>query len=194
MKILRFIALPVALLVSACVQPQMESPNNYATRDAMAVQQVSRCRVLDVQQVRLGAQPTRTGYGYYGNTTTAQTLQGPGAQTGAVLGTLLGAALGNEVSGGDQLVTTLIAVGGAAAGTRIGSNVDRNSPANVALEYSVINGKGQEMVIVQPYRQGDRVTQPGQSCRITQTASGARVLPAEHLPGSVNAPKTTRIN
>lgn len=194
MKFFHLILLPFVLLVSACVHPEMESADNYATRDAMGVQQVSRCRVLDVHQVRLGAQPVRTtGYSPYGRTTTEQTLRGPNAQTGVIIGALIGAAVGNEVSNGDQLITALTTIGGAAAGTNIGARVDRNSPANVALEYSVIDARGNEMVIVQPYRQGDRITQRGETCRITQTASGARVLPGEHLPGAVNAPKTTRI-
>jgi outer membrane lipoprotein SlyB len=182
--------------LAACVHPNTPTEQKYTDADAFRQQNVQRCRVLDVREVRTGAQQMARQSNPYGyrTTTTAQTLSGPGAQTGAGLGAILGAAAANKLGNGNELVTVAGVLIGAAAGTSAGARYDRSSPTNVAIEYSIIQIDGRESVIVQPWSQGDRIVPAGSTCRLANSESGTRVLPGEHLPGGVNTPKQTRFN
>ncbi|MGB0498896.1 MAG: hypothetical protein ACPGID_11200, partial [Rubricella sp.] len=76
-----------------------------------------------------------------------------------------------------------------------GRRVLQFHPLAQASGPGVIDAGGREMIITQEYLEGDRIAQPGSTCRIqTNTRTGqSRVLPADQLPGTVAAPERTRV-
>jgi outer membrane lipoprotein SlyB len=181
-----------ALTVSGCVSSTYESESRYANMHTMTEQNVARCRVLEWRHVDIGAQPVRSQrYSRYGQVN--QALPGPHAKTGATLGAVAGAALMKEAFGDSPYAMLAGAVIGSTAGANAGNKLDARSPARRGIEYSVIKADGSESVITQPLGPNDRITQAGQTCRLVNSGGVTRVLPAEHLPGAVHAPKTTRI-
>tara|TARA_Y100000815_G_C13314153_1_gene489739 strand:- start:150 stop:740 length:591 start_codon:yes stop_codon:yes gene_type:complete len=186
----------LTLFVTGCVSTTYESEARYASSRTMTEQNVSRCRVLEWRQVDIGAQPVRsTSYNRYGGAYNQvnQALPGPHAKTGATLGAVAGAALMKEAFGDSPYALLAGAVIGSTAGANAGNRMDMKSPSRRGIEYSVIKADGSESVITQPLGPNDRVTQAGQTCRLVKSGGVTRVLPAEHLPGTISSPKVTRI-
>lgn len=173
--------------LAACAEPNRISESHYADAEMMSAQNVARCRVLSVRDVALGAQSPVSAARYGMGRQTQVTA----AQTGGALGAAMGAALAQNLTHDDNIGMVVGALAGAALGSRAGSAIDARSPANHGLEYSVLDAKGQEQLIVQPYRQGDRIARAGSTCRIASGPMGQRVLPATGLPDRVHRPRTT---
>jgi len=180
-----------ALTVSACTTPTYESESHYAPERTMVRQAVDRCRVLEWRWVNIYAQPVRSANGAYDPVNSA--LPGRAAKVGATLGGIGGTVLAGNNSDGDSAAMMVGAIIGSTIGANVGKRMDQKSGANRAIEYSIIDASGTESIVTQPFNAGDRITRSGQTCRLVNSGGIVRVLPAEHLPGAISAPKITRI-
>ncbi|QPH52550.1 hypothetical protein [Pontivivens ytuae] len=167
-----------ALTLAACSPNRTGSESVVSSRDVGLRSTVERCRVLEVREVTIRDEQEA----------------GISAGVGGLAGGGIGAALGNQVGGGsgNELATGLGILAGVVAGGALGEQLDDARGTRTGLEYSVIDQRGQEVVLVQEFLPGDRVAQAGETCRIQVASNGrARVLPGEQLPGAVNAPAQT---
>ncbi|MBB5514679.1 outer membrane lipoprotein SlyB [Rubricella aquisinus] len=142
---------------------------------------VERCRVLDVREI----------------TIRDDNANGAGTVVGTVAGGIIGNAAGREVGAGvgNELARGLGSLAGAALGAAAGEAFDQDNAQRQGLEYSVILADGRETIVIQEYFEGDRIAQPGSTCRIETNlaTNAARILPGENLPGTVAAPERTRV-
>jgi outer membrane lipoprotein SlyB len=189
----KLILLPLmALALSACETTLNPSEGVYARPEVTQRADVERCRVLDVRQITIGADPVQqqSRYGGYGNY--ARQVQ-PETQIGTLAGGVLGAVIGQQIGGGNgqRMATAILGAAGAAAGGSYGTKRAQQRMRQPGLEYSVLLAGGREQVITQYYNQGDRIAAAGSTCRIAQSSAGMRVMPAEYLPGSVGRPRQT---
>lgn len=189
---IRILFASLALLgLAACQasEPQL-SGSRYASYETMSAVAVARCRVLGTRKVEVtpGEAP-RSAYSRYGYSPRAAA-----PDMSVILGAAVGGAIGNQFGGGSgkALATAL----GAAAGSALIAPQAKRlmTQPSYAIEYSVITGPapGVEKIVVQPYARGDDVVPVGAGCRLSQSAGGLRVLPADHLPARVAAPPVTR--
>ena len=90
-------------------------------------------------------------------------------------------------------LTHVGAIVGATSGAHLGNSIDNKHSRNTAVEYSIVDTKGTEMVLIQPYNKEDRLVDAGQSCRIVSGGESYRILPADHLAQVVTIPAATRV-
>ncbi|MCB1696592.1 MAG: hypothetical protein H6984_03360 [Pseudomonadales bacterium] len=169
-----------SLLMSGCATPKL-SDSLYRVSEVGVSKQTLRCRVLEVREVAIrDDERDAEGTGLFG----------------AMVGGIVGATLGNSVGNGltNLLATEVAAAAGVAAGGIAGSKIGDKMSERSGLEYSIILTSGEERTLVQEFLPADRVLAVNDSCRLQVASDGRnRVLPAEHLPTEVYAPKTTAL-
>lgn len=168
-----------ALLMSACSSPKT-SDSLYADSEAGTSKQVVRCRVLEVREVAI----REDNAGDKGET------------IGAIVGGIAGAILGSRVGGGSGREAAVKggAIGGAVIAGAAGRQTADKLSERKGLEYSIVLASGEERTLVQDFLEDDRIVQPGETCRLQIANDGRnRVLPAEHLPATISAPKKTTV-
>lgn len=168
-----------AVALSACTSPKV-SDSLYRSSEVGTSKRIVRCRVLEVREVMIRDDDSGE----------------KGEAVGAIAGGLGGGILGSTVGGGAG--RGLATVGGATAGAVAGGAAGRQASDQLhtrqGVEYSIILADGSEQTHVQDFLEGDRVVQPGETCRLQIEHDGKnRVLPAEHLQDSIQAPKKTQI-
>ena len=165
--------------IAACSSPKV-SDSLYRDSEVGSSKSVVRCRVLEVREVAIREDDAPE----------------KGEAIGAILGGIAGAILGSQIGGGkgQALATEAGVVAGAVAGGAGGRQAADKMSERKGIEYSIILDNGDEHTLVQDFLEGDRVVQPGETCRMQIENDGKnRVLPAEHLPDQINAPKTTNV-
>lgn len=175
----RVLGLAVAATLAACSSPKV-GDSLYRDSEAGTSKQVVRCRVLEVREVAIrGDDAPEKG-------------EAIGILAGALAGAILGSKVGKGV--GQELAVQAGATAGAVAGGAAGRQAADKLSERKGLEYSVVLTDGEELTLVQDLLDGDRVVQPGETCRMQIAQDGKnRVLPAEHLPATISAPKTTTV-
>lgn len=183
MQFSRLVKFTTLILVTgslvACSSPKV-SDSLYRDSEVGRSKNVVRCRVLEVREVAIREDDAPE----------------KGEAIGAIVGGIAGAILGSKVGGGKgrALATEAGAVGGLVAGGAAGRQTADKLSERKGVEYSIILDNGEERTLVQDLLEGDRVVQPGETCRLQIENDGKnRVLPAEHLPEQINAPKTTTV-
>ncbi|MEL6583921.1 MAG: hypothetical protein AAFQ36_08815 [Pseudomonadota bacterium] len=176
------LAASVALIaLSACSPFRSGSESVVSASQVNRASTVERCRVLEVREI----------------TIRDDDATGAGTVVGALAGGLIGNAAGSTVGGGvgNDLAQNLGAIGGVVGGAALGEQLDQSRAERTGVEYSVIKASGEELIIRQELFPSDRISQPGETCRIsTNTANGKiTILPAQQLPGSIAAPTRTVI-
>lgn len=179
----RAFLVPAALLpamgLAACSSPKV-SDSLYRDSEVGTSKNVVRCRVLEVREVAIRGDDAPE----------------KGEAIGSIVGGLVGAILASKVGkgAGQELAIRAGATAGAVAGGGAGRQAADKMSERPGLEYSVILDDGKEMTLVQDFLEGDRVVQAGETCRMQIENDGKnRVLPAEHLPDQIQAPKTTTV-
>ena len=168
------------ILTAACSPNRTGSESVYSSREIGQVTRVERCRVLDVREITIRDEEEG----------------GISTIVGAVGGGAIGNAAGSQIGGGAgrDLAVQLGILAGVVLGAAGGERFDDARGTRTGLEYSVISGNGEEMVIAQEFLDGDRVASIGETCRIQTAYDGsARILTSEQLPAAVNAPAQPRI-
>lgn len=171
--------LMVAGSLVACSSPKV-SDSLYRDSEVGSSKRVVRCRVLEAREVAIRGDDAPE----------------KGEAVGVIIGGIAGAILGSQIGGGRgrALATEAGAVGGLVAGGAAGRQTADKLSERKGVEYSIILDDGQELTLVQDLLEGDRVVNPGETCRMQIENDGKnRVLPAEHLPEQINAPKTTTV-
>lgn len=183
---LSLLVLPLLGVLAACQSTVYPSESVYTRPEVMTAAAVQRCRVLETREVSIGATPnSQSRYGY----SPVQAEETAGAIGGALVGALIGSQIGS--GDGKEIATALGASLGGAAGKSYGARLAQQRQTRTGVEYSILDASGREQVIVQDFNPGDRVVRPGETCRVARGSSGLRVLPGEHLPGSVARPRQT---
>jgi len=165
--------------LAACSSPEV-SDSLYRDSEVGTSKRVVRCRVLEAREVAIRGDDAPE----------------KGEMVGAIVGGLVGAILGSRVGGGKgrELAVQAGATAGVVAGGAGGRQAADKLSERPGVEYSVILEDGQELTLVQDLLESDRIIQPGDTCRLQIEQDGKnRVLPAEHLPEQINAPKTTTV-
>ena len=168
-----------AVSLAACSSPKV-SDSLYRDSEVGTSKKIVRCRVLEVREVAIREDDAPE----------------KGEAIGAILGGIAGAILGSKIGGGagKDLAIQAVATAGVIAGGAAGRQAADKLSERPGLEYSVILDNGEEFTLVQDFLEGDRVVQPGGTCRMQIENDGKnRILPAEHLPDRINAPKTTNV-
>lgn len=168
-----------ALLLSACSSPKT-SDSLYADSEAGTSKNVVRCRVLEVREVAIREDDAGE----------------KGEMIGAIVGGIAGVILGSQIGGGKgrEAAAKGGAIGGAVLAGAAGRQTADVLSERKGLEYSIVLTDGEERTLVQDFLEDDRIVQPGETCRLQIAGDGRnRVLPAEHLPESIGAPKTTTV-
>ena len=168
-----------AVAVSGCTSPKV-SDSLYRDSEVGSSKNVVRCRVLEAREVAIREDDAPE----------------KGEAIGAIVGGIAGAILGSQIGGGagKQLATEAGVVAGAVAGGAGGRQAADKMSERPGIEYSIILDNGEEMTLVQDFLEGDRVVRAGDTCRLQIEHDGKnRVLPAEHLPDQIQAPKTTTV-
>ncbi len=173
------LTIPVLALVAACSSPEV-SDTLYRDSEGGTSKQVVRCRVLEVREVAIREDDAPE----------------KGEAIGAIVGGIAGVILGSQIGGGKgrDLASEAAVVGGVVAGGAAGRQTADKLSERKGIEYSILLAGGEERTLVQDFLEGDRVVQPGETCRLQIDADGKnRVLPAEHLPETIQAPKATTV-
>ncbi|MEL6678909.1 MAG: hypothetical protein AAFQ51_09395 [Pseudomonadota bacterium] len=168
------------VFTAACSPNRTGSESVYSSSEIGQVTRVERCRVLEVREITIRDEEEG----------------GISTIVGAVGGGAIGNAAGSQIGGGAgrDLAIQLGILAGVVLGAAIGERVDDARGTRGGLEYSVLNGDGEELVIAQEFLDGDRVASVGETCRIQTAYDGsARILTSEQLPAAVDAPETTVI-
>ena len=169
----------LAASLAACSSPKV-SDSLYRDSEVGTSKNVVRCRVLEVREVAIREDDAPA----------------KGEVIGAILGGIAGAILGSQIGGGkgQALATEAGVLAGVVAGGAGGRQAADKMSERKGIEYSIILDNGEERTLVQDFLEGDRVVQPGETCRMQIENDGKnRILPAEHLPDQINAPKTTTV-
>lgn len=172
-------ALATAGLMAACSSAET-SDSLYQDSEVGASKQVVRCRVLEVREVVIRDDDAGD----------------KGEIIGLIAGAVIGAILGDQVGGGAgrEMAIEFGQAGGAVLGGGAGRQAAEELSEHPGLEYSIILVDGEELTLVQDLLDDDRIVQPGETCRLQIAADGQnRVLPAEHLPDRIEAPKPTAV-
>lgn len=180
MKPVILTATAALIALTACSPFRSGSESVVSASEVQRISSVERCRVLEVREV----------------TIRDDEATGSGTIVGAIAGTLIGSAAGSQVGGGvgNSLATDLGGLAGVAAGSALGERVDQNRAQRQGIEYSVILGDGEELVVIQELFPSDRIAQPDSTCRVRTASNGlVTVLPGEQLPTSISAPNRTQI-
>ena len=163
----------------ACSSPEV-SDSLYRDSEVGTSKRVVRCRVLETREVAIRGDDAPE----------------KGEMIGAIAGGLIGAILGSQVGGGKgkELAVQAGVTAGAVAGGAGGRQAADKLSERPGVEYSVILDNGEELTLVQDLLESDRIVQPGDTCRLQIEHDGkSRVLPAEHLPETISAPKKTDV-
>jgi len=166
-------------MLAACSSPKV-SDSLYRDSEVGTSKKIVRCRVLEAREVAIRGDDAPE----------------KGEAVGTIVGVLVGAILGSQVGkgAGQDLAVQVGATAGAVAGGGAGRQAADKMSERPGIEYSIILDDGQELTLVQDLLESDRVVQPGETCRLQVEQDGKnRVLPAEHLPDAINAPKTTTV-
>jgi len=166
-------------ILAACSSPKV-SDSLYRDSEVGTSKKIVRCRVLEAREVAIRGDDAPE----------------KGEAVGTIVGVLVGAILGSQVGkgAGQDLAVQVGATAGAVAGGGAGRQAADKMSERPGIEYSIILDDGQELTLVQDLLESDRVVQPGETCRLQVEQDGKnRVLPAEHLPDAINAPKTTTV-
>jgi len=166
-------------ILAACSSPKV-SDSLYRDSEVGKSKKIVRCRVLEAREVAIRGDDAPE----------------KGEAVGTIVGVLVGAILGSQVGkgAGQDLAVQVGATAGAVAGGGAGRQAADKMSERPGIEYSIILDDGQELTLVQDLLESDRVVQPGETCRLQVEQDGKnRVLPAEHLPDTINAPKTTTV-
>ena len=175
----RFAVFFLAVVLAACSSPEV-SDSLYRDSEVGTSKSVVRCRVLEVREVAIRGDDAPE----------------KGEMIGAIIGGIAGIIIGSQIGGGkgQELAVQAGATAGVVAGGAGGRQAADKMSERPGLEYSVILDDGEELTLVQDFLEGDRVVQPGDTCRLQTEHDGKnRVLPAEHLPDQINAPKMTTV-
>ena len=170
----------LAFVVTGCSTPSL-SESMYRSGEVGKSKTVERCRVIEVRQVLI-----RDEQG------DAET----GGLFGAILGGIIGGTAASAIGGGtgSQIATQVGAGVGVVTGSVAGTKLSDKMSERVGVEYSIIKSNGEESTHVQELLPTDRVLAVGDTCRVQIDFDGKnRVLPAEHLPDAIAAPKTTTV-
>jgi len=173
------IAAVCVAILAACSSPKV-SDSLYRDSEVGTSKKIVRCRVLEAREVAIRGDDAPE----------------KGEAVGTIVGVLVGAILGSQVGkgAGQDLAVQVGATAGAVAGGGAGRQAADKMSERPGIEYSIILDDGQELTLVQDLLESDRVVQPGETCRLQVEQDGKnRVLPAEHLPDAINAPKTTTV-
>lgn len=171
--------LTAAMAVSGCTSPKV-SDSLYRSSEVGSSKRVVRCRVLEVREVMIRDDDSGE----------------KGEAVGGLAGGLAGGILGSTIGGGagKGLATVGGATAGAVAGGAAGRQASDQLHTRKGVEYSIILADGTEQTHVQDFLEGDRIVQVGETCRLQIEHDGKnRVLPAEHLQETIQAPKKTQI-
>lgn len=172
------VALGVAALV-ACSSPKV-SDSLYRDSEVGNSKRIVRCRVLETREVAIRGDDAPE----------------KGEAIGSLVGVIAGAILGSQIGkgAGQELAVQAGATVGAVAGGGAGRQAADKLSERPGIEYSIILDTGEELTLVQDILESDRIVQAGETCRLQVEANGMnRVLPAEHLPDQINAPKKTSV-
>lgn len=165
---------------AGCSTPKL-SESLYRTSEVGVTKVVERCRVTAVREILIRDEPED-----------AQA----GGMFGAIMGGMIGGTLGSKVGDGyGNLLATQAGIGaGALAGGVAGTKLADKMSERIGVEYSIIKANGEESTHVQELLPTDRILAVNETCRVQISYDGKnRVLPAEDLPDSVYAPKTTKV-
>ncbi len=165
--------------LAACSSPKV-SDSLYRDSEVGISKRIVRCRVLEAREVAIRGDDAPE----------------KGEAVGSIVGLLVGAIIGSQIGdgAGRDIAVQVGATAGAAAGGGAGRQAADKLSERPGIEYSIILDDGQELTLVQDFLETDRIVQPGETCRLQIEAEGMnRVLPAEHLPERINAPKTTTV-
>jgi outer membrane lipoprotein SlyB len=168
-----------AVIASGCTSPKV-SDSLYRSSEVGTSKRIVRCRVLEVREVLVRDDDSGR----------------QGEVLGGVAGGVAGGVLGSTVGGGagQDLATVAGATAGAVGGAAAGRQLSDKLHTRQGVEYSIILADGSEQTHVQDFLEGDRIVQVGETCRLQIEHDGMnRVLPAEHLQDSIQAPKKTEI-
>jgi outer membrane lipoprotein SlyB len=173
------VILLLAATTAACSSPKV-SDSLYRDSEVGSSKSVVRCRVLEVREVAIREDDAPE----------------KGEAIGSIVGAIAGIIIGSQIGGGkgQELAVQAGATAGAVAGGAGGRQAADKLSERKGLEYSIVLENGEEHTLVQDLLEGDRVVQPGETCRMQIEQDGKnRVLPAEHLPDQISAPKTTTV-
>lgn len=160
-------------VTGGCTTPKL-SDSLYRESEVGLAKSVVRCRVLAVREVEIRNSEQNNF----------------GGAAGAILGGTAGSSAGGEGTVGRALAVELGVIAGAIIGNKLGDTMSGRK----GLEYSVITANGEELTFVQEFLDDDRVIRVGDTCRMQVARDGRnRVLPAESLPETIQAPKQTTI-
>jgi outer membrane lipoprotein SlyB len=169
-----------AVALAACSSPEV-SDSLYRDSEVGSSKRVVRCRVLETREVAIRGDDAPE----------------KGEAVGLLVGGLIGAILGSQIGdgAGQELAVQAGATVGAVAGGGAGRQTADKLSERPGIEYSIILDSGEELTLVQDFLENDRIVQAGDTCRLQIENDGmSRVLPAEHLPDRVDAPKETTVN
>lgn len=174
---LSIVALVLASLgLGACGSPEF-SESRYKGSEVGVAKQIQRCRVIATREITIRDEGSGEA----------------GSLAGAVAGGVLGNALTQNVGKGSgrEVAEALGVIGGALVGGAIGQKAGETIGTRKGIEYSILKADGSEITFAQELLQGDRIVNPGETCRLQVSYGVNRVLPAEYLPETVEVPKTT---
>ena len=163
----------------ACSSPKV-SDSLYRDSEVGTSKRIVRCRVLEAREVAIRGDDAPE----------------KGEAVGSIVGILVGAIIGSQIGdgAGQEIAVQVGATAGGVAGGGAGRQIADKMSERPGIEYSIILDDGQELTLVQDFLETDRIVQPGETCRLQIENEGMnRVLPAEHLPDQINAPKTTTV-
>lgn len=173
------LAMLLAVSLAACSSPKV-SDSLYRDSEVGSSKNVVRCRVLEVREVAIREDDAPE----------------KGEAIGAILGGIAGIIIGSQIGGGkgQSLAMEAGATVGVVAGGAGGRQAADKMSERKGLEYSIILDNGEELTLVQDFLEGDRVVQVGDTCRMQIENDGKnRILPAEHLPDQIQAPKKSTV-
>ncbi len=188
MKKLALAGVACGVFAASCTSTYT-TENTYSASEVGVSKKVERCRVLEVREVQIRDKDVVEG------------AAGIGTATGALGAGLGGAQIG---SGGAGTVAAAAGIGllGGVLGQAVGRKVGEKAGTRTGVEYSVLLADGEERTSVQDLAEGDRIINPGETCRIQMaydpknaTWTGpVRILPAEQLADEIARPKETRFS
>lgn len=114
-------------------------------------------------------------------------VKGPNTGLASTVGGVAGGAAGSNIGSGSGQVAG--AVAGAAAGMVIGAMAEQALSDRPGVELTIVTEKGKVLTVVQYYKPEEPSLRKGQRVMLQTSGSYQRVLPADHLPYSVDRPK-----
>lgn len=156
-----------AALISGCAT---QGQNRYSHQDVGRTTSVEFGTVLATRQVE---------------------IQGRNTGVGGALGATAGGLAMSNVGAGTGNIAAII--GGAVVGAAAGALAEQAMSDRMGFEYVVTLANGKTITIVQEQGRNERVFGPGDAVMVQASGTYQRVLSAEHLPSTINRPKTVKI-